>query len=43
MNKISGVLYFYSIFAGENKLIYNFAYENLYQCIRFGRFEDRLG
>ena len=42
MNKISGVLYFYSIFARKNKLIYNFAYENLYQCIRFGRFENRL-
>ena len=42
MNKISGVLYFYSIFARKNKLIYNFAYENLYQCIRFGRFEDCL-
>ena len=40
MNKISGVLYFYSIFARKNKLIYNFAYENLYQCIRFGRFEE---
>lgn len=37
------MLYFYSIFAEENKLIYNFTYEDLYQCIRFGRLEDRLG
>ena len=42
MNKISGVLYFYSIFARKNKLIYNFAYETYTNVFDLGDLKTAL-